>query len=431
MRALVVLVLLLVATSGLALAPDDPDACPASSNPVVRWNEAVLTSIKAEKTPPPVAARNLALVHIAAYDSVALATGDYRPLRSTVRPPAGADPAAAVAVAAHRVLIDLYPSRVATLDAVLDATLDGVPEGPAKSRGVEFGQAVAEQLLKGRAGDTKVASQHSYKPSEIEGRWRSTPPGHAAPLLPGWGNIKPFAVADPSKFRPPGPPKLDSEAYKTSFRTVRSLGSTTSTDRTKDQTEIARFWEDGVGTVTPPGHWNRIAQSLAAEKKLGLGESARLFALLNVAMADASIVCWDCKFRFDVWRPVTAIREVEPTWEPLLPTPPFPAYTSGHSSFSGSAAAALSSFFGTDRVRFSSTSDGLPGVTRSFDSFRAAAEEAGMSRIYGGIHWMFDNTDGLAGGREIAEHVAERHFRPAVRKQNDLPALVPVPSPER
>jgi hypothetical protein len=397
---------------------------------VLRWNEAVLAAVRAEKTPPPVAARNLALIHIAMYDSIALTGSEYRPFRVAAGAPAGTDPAAAAAVAAHRIFIDLYPRRVEDADKVLDATLEQVPEGPAKSRGITHGQAVAEQLLRWRAGDSKAAAQHSYKPKETAGRWRPTPPAHTPPLLPGWGNVRTFAVSDPSKFRPPGPPALESEAYTTTFRTVRDIGSATSTVRTKDQTEVAYFWEDGEGTVTPPGHWNRIAQSVAAEKKLGLAETARLFALLNVAMADASLVCWDCKFRFDFWRPITAIREVDPTWTPLLPTPPFPAYTSGHSSFSGAGAAALASFFGTDRVKFSSTSDGLPGVTRSFDSFSAAAEEAGMSRIYGGIHWAFDNTDGLKCGREIAEHIAQRHFLPAARARNEAPAPVPALRPE-
>jgi hypothetical protein len=249
--------------------------------------------------------------------------------------------------------------------------------------------------------------------------------------LPGWGNVPCLAVADPTKFRPPGPPALDSAAYTKSLRTVRDIGSATSAVRTKEQTEIARFWEDGAGTVTPPGHWNRIAQTVATEKKLALAEAARLFALLNVAMSDAAIICWDCKYRFDFWRPVTALRETDPDWTPLLPTPPFPAYTSGHSSFSGAAATALASFFGTDRVRFSSTSDGLPGVTRSFESFSSAAEEAGMSRIYGGIHWDFDNTDGLACGREVAGYVARNHFRPVARERAAAPAAPPVIQLER
>jgi hypothetical protein len=407
------------------------DPCPAPPDPVLRWNEEVLAAVKAEKTPPPVAARNLALVHVAMYDAVALAGGAYRPFRADVRAPAGADPAVAAAIAAHRVLIELYPRRVNNLDAALDDTLDHVPEGPAKSGGITFGQAVAEKLLRWRAGDATTAAQHTYKPKEEAGRWRPTPPAHAEPLLPGWGNVAGFAVTDPSKFRPPGPAALDSEAYATSFRIVRRLGSATSPTRTKEQTEIAHFWADGEGTVTPPGHWNRIARSVAVEKKLTPAETARLFALLNVAMADASVVCWDCKYRFDVWRPITAIREVDPTWTPLLPSPPFPAYTSGHSSFSGSAAAALEAFFGTDRVRFSSTSDGLPGVTRSFDSFSAAAEEAGASRIYGGIHWTFDNTDGLACGREIGEFVARRHFLSAARGRGEGPAPLPAFRRER
>ena len=426
MRILIFLLLPFGAAGALAAPPAVTCPCPTPPHPVLRGYDAVLAAVKTHKTPPPVAARNLALVHVAMYDSVVLTDAEYRPFRSTVRAPAGADPAAAAAIAAHRVLIDLYPCDTDDLDCALDDTLDHIPEGPAKSGGIALGQAVAEQLLRWRAGDAKVAAQHTYKPKEDAGRWRPTPPDYTPPLLPGWGDVPGFAVTDLSTFRPQGPPALDSEAYATTFRTVRTIGSATSTVRTKEQTEIAQFWADGVGTVTPPGHWNRIAQSVAAGKKLGLAETARLFALLNVAMADASIVCWDCKYRFDFWRPITAIREVDPDWASLLPTPPFPAYTSGHSSFSGAGAAALASFFGTDRVRFSSTSDSLPGVTRSFDSFSAAAEEAGMSRIYGGIHWAFDNVDGLACGREIGEHVARRHFLLVARGRGDVPAALPV-----
>lgn len=393
-------------------------------SPVARWNEAALEAIKAERTVPPVAARNLAMVHVAVYDAAALTGDEYDSFYSVRRAPPGADPTAAAAVAAHRVLIGLYPARRDALDADLDVTLNSVPDGPAKTAGVRHGSAVGEQVLKWRAGDGKAAARHAYKYTDEPGRWRPTPAAHKEPLLPGWSNVPGFALRDLAPFRPPGPPKLDSEAYRETFRQLRALGGTNSESRTKDQTEIAYFWADGEGTVTPPGHWNRIAQGLVAERKLNLMETARLFALVNVAMADASVVCWECKFKFDVWRPVTAIRGVDPDWEPLLATPPFPAYTSGHSSFSGAASAALAAFFGTDRVRFTSTSDGLPGVTRSFESFSSAADEAGMSRIYGGIHWSFDNADGLKCGKEIGEYVAARHFR-APKARDRVEALRP------
>jgi hypothetical protein len=254
------------------------------------------------------------------------------------------------------------------------------------------------------------------------GDWNPTPPTFARALAPQWPKVSGFVLRRGDQFRPAGTPLLTDKAYTAAFEEVKRLGGRWSTARTRVQTEIAHFWADGDGTVTPPGHWNRIAQGLARQQRLTVPENARLFALLNVAMADVGIACWDCKFHFHFWRPVQAIREADrdhnratdpdPVWEPLLPTPPFPAYTSGHSSFSSAAATVLAEFFGTDEVAFETTSEGLPGVKRRFRSFSAAAEEAGMSRIYGGIHWQFDNTDGLAGGRKVARYVLENAMQP-------------------
>jgi hypothetical protein len=377
---------------------------------VLRWNEVALDAVRRAKTPPPVAARNLAIVHVATYDATTAVHPSHRPILVTFDRPIDADPTAAAAVAAHRALVGLYPELVADFDAVLDETLDQVPEGPAKARGVVLGQAVAERVLRARAADERAAVSR-YSPRLEVGRWRPTPPENKPPLLPGWGAVRCFALPDVADFRPPGPPPLASQEYTASFEGLRGVGGTDSRTRTKDQTEVARFWADGEGTVTPPGHWNVIARSVAAARNLDLADTARLFALLNVALADVAVVCWDCKYRFDFWRPVTAIREVEPGWTPLLPTPPFPAYPSGHSSFSGAANAVLMGFFATDQVKFFSTSDGLPGVVRAFRSFSAAADEAGMSRIYGGIHWSFDNTDGLACGRRVGAYVVEHCCR--------------------
>ena len=199
--------------------------------------------------------------------------------------------------------------------------------------------------------------------------------------------------------------------------------------RTPDQTEIANFWADDEGTVTPPGHWNRIAQTVALQRGTSLAENARLFALLNLTLADAGIACWDSKYTFNFWRPIYGIREADPAmnpgttpdldWTPLLTTPAFPTYTSGHSTFSGAAIAALAAYFGTDEVRFANTCDTLPGVSRTFTKFSAAAEEAGKSRIYGGIHWEVDNREGLTCGRAVGEYVARYFLLPvAADKQS-------------
>jgi hypothetical protein len=428
-------VLVAAAAAGAAAQPPGPpppglDAC--ARNPVLVWNEAALRAIRADRTPPPVAARNLAVVHLAVHDAVAATGGTDRPFRVRFADPIDADPAAAAAVAAHRALVELYPARAAEFDETLDETLDLVPEGPAKTRGVTLGQTTAEAVLRWRAADSRISARSDYRPRPGPGRWRPTPPAHAQPLLPGWAGVPFFALDDPATFRPPPAPAVGSPEYDRAYQEVRALGGTESVARTRDQTGVAVFWADGDGTVTPPGHWNRIAQTVATDRRLTPRESARLFALLNVAMADAAVVCWECKFRYDVWRPVTAIREADPCWTPLLPTPPFPAYTSGHSSFSGAAAAALAAFFGTDEVAFTTTSDGLPGVRRSFRSFSEAAGEAGQSRVYGGIHWQFDNTAGLACGRAVGDHVARRFARPPVPPgRGDVPAAFGVLRRER
>jgi hypothetical protein len=412
MRLLLIAPLLAAAGVAAAYPPTGPECpCPPpAGDAVLRFNEAGLVAIRTDRTPPPVAVRRLALVHVAVYDAVNATAPTHEPFRVGFDNPVDADPETAAAVAAHRTLTEFYPAQAEQLDAALAAALAPVPAGPRKSRGIALGQFVAERVLAWRAGDDAAGSR--YAPRPVTGRWRPTPPEHRPPLLPGWGGLPCLAVSDPAAFRPPGPPDLTSAEYAAAYRQVRDLGGGESRIRTRDQTEVAFFWADGDGTVTPPGHWNRVAQTVARGRGTTLAENARLFALLNVAMADAGVVCWECKYHFDVWRPVTAAREEDPDWSPLLVTPPFPAYTSGHSSFSGSAAAALAAFFGSDEVRFASTSDGVPGVVRSYPGFWAAAEEAGMSRIYGGIHWSFDNADGLRCGREVGEYVAGHFFRP-------------------
>lgn len=223
-----------------------------------------------------------------------------------------------------------------------------------------------------------------------------------------------------SQFRPAAPPALDSAEYAAAFNEVKDLGRADSTTRTEQQTQIARFWNDGVGTAFAQGYWNKIAQSVAAEQRLSLAGEARLFALLNIATVDAGISCWDAKYAYNLWRPVTAIgaadtdgntdTEPDATWAPLLVTPPFPSYTSAHSTVSAAAAGVLTALFGSN-YHFTVTAEGVT-YTRSFDSFGAAAAEAGRSRIYGGIHYTFDNLNALAAGGKVADYVVNNFLKP-------------------
>src|SRR5437867_1821368 len=210
------------------------------------------------------------------------------------------------------------------------------------------------------------------------GVWVPTPPAFLPYLLPQWGFVLPFAISSSSQFRPSGPPSLDSERYAADYDEVKSLGAAVDSTRTEEQTQIALFWADGAGTETPPGHWNSIGQTIADMQGNTLEQNARLFALLNIAMADAAICAWDAKYTFDFWRPVTAINYLEPelNWMSFIVTPPFPDYVSGHSTFSGAAATVLALFYDTDDLPFTTGSDFLPDVYRSFPTCLDAAEES-------------------------------------------------------
>ena len=243
------------------------------------------------------------------------------------------------------------------------------------------------------------------------GAWQPTPPGFLPYLLPQWAFLMPFALEEPGAVRPPGPPALDSAAWAQDYNEVKELGAATGSTRTPEQSLIAQFWADGAGTETPPGHWNSIARDVSERLDTPLIDKARLFALLNVALADSAICAWDAKYAYAFWRPVTAIRNgdidgnddtvADPTWSSFIVTPPFPDYVSGHSTFSGAAATVLALFYRTDDVAFTAASDFLPGVTRDFNSFSTAAEEAALSRLYGGIHYRSANEDGLRAGVAI------------------------------
>jgi hypothetical protein len=395
---------------------------------VTDWNTAALSTIRGNRTSPPSASRALAMLHVAIYDAINGIVRSHEPFIVASRVPASASAGAAASAAAHKVLVTLFPPSAAAFDGILAATLAGLPESPHTRAGIAWGTHVADRILAWRANDNAeaiVAPPLGHGP----GSWEPTPPLFASYLAPHWGFVMPFAMPSGAYFRPLGPPALETAKYAEEYNEMKALGAAVGSTRTPDQDQIALFWADGAGTVTPPGHWNSIAKDVAETRGNTLPQNARLFALLNVAMADAAIAAWDAKYYFNSWRPVTAIRNGDadgnpattgdPAWSSFLATPPFPDYVSGHSTFSGAAATVLARFYGTDAIAFNTGSDVLPGVTRSFDRFSAAANEAALSRLYGGIHCRAANEDGLESGIQIGEwaftHVMQPKGNPSRR----------------
>jgi len=379
---------------------------------VLRWNEEALQAIRQANMPPPLAARALALLHVGLYDTLNTLYATHEPYLVRLRATADIDPIAGCCGCAQTLLGELFPKQAARFRSVSRLMLEAVPNGATRQRGLDLGVYVARRLLQERKEDSGVGS---YRVPAVVGIWRPTPPDLTEALLPAWGNVKPLGLRDKRKYRAPDPPDLTSEEYARDFNAVKALGSSDSPNRSADQTLLALFWNDDRGTCTLPGHWNRIAAEVSLKKKLPLAENARLFALLNLALVDAGICCWQETFRFRFWRPITAIHQADRDaneatvanrrWKPLLATPPFPSYPSDHSTFSGAAAALLEAYF-KQEIPFRIDSEGLMGV-RSYPNFRQAAQEAGRSRIYGGVQFEFDHHAGLQLGKAIAQEILQ------------------------
>jgi len=417
----------------------------SAADVVVAWNNVLLDTIRATGGPPCPISRTHALVHAAIYDAVNSVDRRHEPYLDFFPAPVGVSSDAAAAAAAHRVLTTLFPARAALYDAALAASLADVPDGPNETAGVTLGRAVADALLAERADD-RTQVDPTYVIGSNPGDWRPTYPDNTSPpFSPGWGNSDPWTMFVGDQFRPAGPlgfrnmsSLLRSSGYAAQVNEVKSLGSRTSTTRTAEQTRIAFFWANDVnGTYKPPGHLNAITQVVSHDRGLTMNENARLFALLNLALGDAGVAAWDAKYNtnIDLWRPISAIRlagtdgnsrtTADPNWEPLNAfSPPFPAYISGHATFSAAHAAVMVGYFGTDNVKFTITSDdpyyaGLGGGARTYQKFSDAAWENAISRLYLGVHYRFDATDGNRVGTELGKYVARYFLRPISRADID------------
>ena len=436
-RSVVPTVSLVIGLWVLGLAPG------AFANEVLQWNETTMQAIAASGQNNIVATRTLAMVQAAVHDTLNAISRRYDAYYFEGPAEPAASPDAAVAAAAHTVLMGVVgnygtPAQKGATFALVDqayaASMARVADGPARNKGVAGGRAAGAAILTLRKDDGAFRDA-PYTPGVGPGRWRphpnpvpANPPisnpdlarGYAPSAVPGWGHVTPFTLLSSSQFWLPGPPALTSPTYARDYNEVKNIGGKVSSARTDDQTQIARFWFEG------PGNWNTIARTVATTRRLDAWDSARVLALMNLAMADAYIAGFKIRYVYDSWRPVTAIREGDndgndvtigdPAWDSHQNTPAVSDYPSTQSTFSAAAAVALATAMGGDQISFTVTS-GKPfeGITRSFTSFSQAARESADSRVYAGIHFRSACEDGLSLGRKIGQRTAALYLQP-VRK---------------
>jgi hypothetical protein len=403
---------LLLVSCGIGLADELTD-----------WNHIMLeATLTPPATPAPVSTRSTAIVQAAVFDAVNGIDRRYTPIHVSRTGPRNASKRAAAVQAAYAILIRLYPAQSDTLDQQRSASLTGIARGWGAERsesiqkGIEWGQTVADAIWAWRSNDGFAETVPPFTGGTAPGEWRPTPPAFAPGLAPQLAHVTPWVIQSPSQFRPSAPPALDSAEYTADFNEIKVMGSNSSTSRTPDETDAALFWNPG----NPPDFWDPVAVSLADKHHFNLLQTAHLLAQVNLAMSDSMIGCWDGKYTYVTWRPITAIQLADtdgnpetladPSWTPLLVTPPFPGYPSAHSCASAAAARVLSHYFG-DRTAITVTNDALPGQTRSFGSFSAALEEVKNARVFGGIHFRTDCNAGQALGNAVGEYVVKHSLR--------------------
>ena len=394
-----------LAGAGLALAAPAAGAQARPADPVVGWNRELLTILRTPGVQPATIqpTRDMALLQAAIGDAVTAIDRSARPLLADVRGPRSASRAAAIDAAGHDVLVALYPSQRGSLDAFEAAQLAATPEGPRRAEGIDVGRRVAALALAARSGDGADATPPAFVSTDAPGDYRPTPPGFAAPVFTHWAGVRPFVLRSAAQFRPAAPPSAGSDAYARVLSEVTALGEQGSTTRTADETQAARFWSAPI-----QNYWNEIAQTAVGDSRADLDTSAHTFATLDVTLADAVIALYDAKYAYRVWRPITAIREGGNTsWTPLLNTPADPSYPGAHSVVGAAAAGVLAHAFG-DRFALTVTSEALPGVQRRFASFSAAVREAGLARMWAGVHTTLDDAAGRRLGRQVARYVVRR-----------------------
>lgn len=410
-RGLLVLVLPLA----MALAP--PIASSARADTVTDWNAIMQTTVTAPPSNAVVQSRWGAIVQLAVFEAVNAIEGDYEPYLGVIVAPPGASPDAAAIAAAHRTLATLRPGSAAALDVLRAASLAAIPDGQAKDDGIAVGEAAALAMLLLRADDGATAVV-PYTPGTEPGDWQPAPPAFAPAAFTGWGLVTPFGLAEGSQFRLPPPPALHTGKYAKDYNEVKLLGRIDSPFRPQDRTDVARFY----AVSSPVQVWNSAARQASAAQGKTLPENARIFALLGMAMGDGSIAAFDTKYHYSFWRPQNAIRngdidgnkltDRDPDWLPLIATPAFPSYASAHATLSGAARQVLARAFGKHGHDVTLTHPNLPGIVLDYTAWDEITDDIDDARVYGGIHFSFDQEKGAHQGRQVGRYILRNFLRP-------------------
>lgn len=405
----------LVLIQGRAFAQD--------ADVVIEWNRILQTTVAGTPTPTVFFTRPYAMTSLAVFDALNSIDRVYQPYASQMDVP-NASRETAAAQAAHDVLVALYPTQQSALAAALAATLNRYPGGEAAREGLRVGAAAARAMLEHRADDGWNRQPTAYLLPSLPGYYQITPPQNATVTLTHYPDVQPFALGDRHRFLAGPPPALTSERYAADFNEVKAIGSATSNLRTEEQTSIARRWA-GIGSSTQAWLlWNNLVRDLARRQGLSGLDTARAYALMNMAVHDGLLTSFNGKFLYGLWRPVTAIRdaerdgnpmtEVDPTWSTFIPTPPYPSYPGNHACIGAASARTLERVFGRNDIRFTVTWTGTGGaadITRAFNGFRELADQEAKSRIYGGIHFEFEHQASFGVCTPVADYVVDNYLR--------------------
>jgi len=406
-----------IAAPGTSFARSTPVTAPTGDPAVVsEWNEIGVATLAADIATQPIEdILYMGFVQAAVYNAVVGAEGRYAPYRFHARAPRGASAQAAAVAAAHQVLVTYVPSARATLDIRYAASLARIPDGTAKTQGIAFGVRAADSLIQLRAHDGRNADiQFTQLPGP--GVWRPTPPG--LPMSAPWlGFVTPLLAHSATQFAPPAPPALTSARYTRDFAEVKALGSVTSTARTPEQTSTAQFFSGN-----PLVQYNAALRDQVSVRHLDIVDTARMFAAIDMSVADAEITVWHAKYSYGLWRPVTAIgladtdgnsaTSPDPSWVPMITTPPYPEYPSGYNAFNSTVTHGLATLFQTRHLQLTLTSTAVPGIERHYDRVGALLQDVVDARVWEGIHFRTADTAAKNIGDRLAAWTINRYFQP-------------------